>query len=1052
MRALDALPPSASNARAIARKFLTDALADAVASPPIRDAASYLARANAKPRHCALLLASSVEDGTPGLGSGATAATALATLVAAGHVSAACAALLAAMRASKEDWNRQAVLLAVAARWEWAGDGTPSAISKGDEAAGHVLRLAMDVMENGAKRGAERRPFALSLAAILRALARSDGAGAGAGADHDDDVAAVAAHTQSFAYLPLDELGELAREWSKKPNAAAESASLLQAVEAVTRRRRGSSRAQDVAGAASPEAIRTALRDAIAAGLASAKEGATSATLDVLAAHLEARALDAAGSGAGDDDDASTSGEEELRDLLARAVAIGGARGPPATTWGKVERVLKAAARVSPKVAVEVLAEMLLPERGGERPGKKKKRASASAAAAGSTRRAILGAGSVGAKVVACRVLSWSLDYCKANDSYSAENGGDGVAGELADELWRSVASLAPGVASALTIPPPPPITELAGGKQSAASVPAPPPSAVAYAAHASPIDAPTGDDAEALLAAFACTPLLLAWAPDEDGIPSNGGGPNQTLRLISAAARCGNADVETAARVALRRHVSALPGPALRRAVTLSLRSAESACESFTTEQEWACRLTTAAVALSEAIGRRADDLYNDAVAAPDEDQWDDDTDDDLDDEWGSSGPGESRGAESDADGASPSARPPRPNKKLGFPNSPRSPRGGAGLNLSAFDGGGRDFASNAEAVARAAAADAGPRAAAVVLLASAHKSPVVHAAAAELLAAAEDLVDQCAATTLAMHAAHEDDRDLDAVATRVGGGLLKWLSNEASVGEETLSRAVAALGGWGDDERVRGWTGNELSGATDAGVRRACRRLAAAKALEYAPPSTLGRSGGGGGGWSTPGPSVVGFEMWRGHVALLAAAARPRGRAAGGSNAVVERGYCSEEVVRRVWEKCARDAEDAGRSDAAAASDSTSHKTSSKHATAAPPASTLGVDSTAEEARRRSEVMVEALGGVAPSCVASLVETVAADVRLNAHTIESLAAGSPALALALTPAAASTLSRATAGLCLLWILARRMTSRRAATTEFDASLETIWAASGAF
>lgn len=1071
MRALDALPPSASNARAIARKFLTDALADAVASPPIRDAASYLARANAKPRHCALLLASSVEDGTPGLGSGATAATALATLVAAGHVSAACAALLAAMRASKEDWNRQAVLLAVAARWEWAGDGTPSAISKGDEAAGHVLRLAMDVMENGAKRGAERRPFALSLAAILRALARSDGAGA----DYVDDVAAVAANTQSFAYLPLDELGELAREWSKKPNAAAESASLLQAVEAVTRRRRGSSRAQDVAGAASPEAIRAALRDAIAAGLASAKEGATSATLDVLAAHLEARALDAAGSGAGDDDNASTSGErvgggeEELRDLLARAVAIGGARGPPATTWGKVERVLKAAARVSPKVAVEMLAEMLLPEQrgagGGERPGKKKKRASAPAAAAGSTRRAILGAGSVGAKVVACRVLSWSLDYCKANDSYSAakNGGGDGVAGELADELWRSVASLAPGVASALTIPPPPSsITELAGGKQSAAagnaaSVPAPPlDRTVAYAAHASPIDAPTGDDAEALLAAFACTPLLLAWAPDEDGIPSNGGGPNQTLRLISAAARCGNADVETAARVALRRHVSALPGPALRRAVTLSLRSAESACESFTTEQEWACRLTTAAVALSEAVGRRADDLYNDAVAAPDEDQWDDDTDDDLDDEWGSSGPGESRGGESDADGASPfagsSARPPRPNKKLGFPSSPRSPRGGAGLNLSAFDGGGRDFASNAAAVARAAAADAGPRAAAVVLLASAHKSPVVHAAAAELLAAAEDLVDQCAATTLAMHAAHEDDRDLDAVATRVGGGLLKWLSNEASVGEETLSRAVAALGGWGDDERVRGWTGNELSGATDAGVRRACRRLAAAKALEYAPPSTLGRSGGGGGGWSTPGPSVVGFEMWRGHVALFAAAARPRGRAAGASNAVVERGYCSEEVVRRVWEKCARDAEDAGRGDAAAASDSTSHKTSSKHATAAPPESTLGVDSTAEEARRRSEVMVEALGGVAPSCVASLVETVAADVRLNAHTIESLAAGSPALALALTPAAASTLSRATAGLCLLWRLARRMTSRRAATTEFDASLETIWAASGAF
>ena len=35
--------------------------------------------------------------------------------------------------------------------------------------------------------------------------------------------------------------------------------------------------------------------------------------------------------------------------------------------------------------------------------------------------------------------------------------------------------------------------------------------------------------------------------------------------------------------------------------------------------------------------------------------------------------------------------------------------------------------------------------------------------------------------------------------------------LRRYASVGPETLSRAVAVLGGWGDDARVAGWDGSD-------------------------------------------------------------------------------------------------------------------------------------------------------------------------------------------------------------------------------------------------
>ena len=119
---------------------------------------------------------------------------------------------------------------------------------------------------------------------------------------------------------------------------------------------------------------------------------------------------------------------------------------------------------------------------------------------------------------------------------------------------------------------------------------------------------------------------------------------------------------------------------------------------------------------------------------------------------------------------------------------------------------------------------------AAAAVLLAAAHPSPDVHAAAAALLAAAEDLVDVAALSGDAMgHGADAGEDAETALASKLGGGLLRWLSSQASVGPETRDRAVTILGGWNDDPRVAGWRGGELSSASDAGVRRAVERLAA-------------------------------------------------------------------------------------------------------------------------------------------------------------------------------------------------------------------------------
>ena len=59
---------------------------------------------------------------------------------------------------------------------------------------------------------------------------------------------------------------------------------------------------------------------------------------------------------------AAKSREGEIRALLRRAAGVGGAKGPPPVLWGKVGRVLEAAAKVSPRAALDEVACMELAE------------------------------------------------------------------------------------------------------------------------------------------------------------------------------------------------------------------------------------------------------------------------------------------------------------------------------------------------------------------------------------------------------------------------------------------------------------------------------------------------------------------------------------------------------------------------------------------------------------------------------------------------------------------------------------------------------------------
>ena len=127
--------------------------------------------------------------------------------------------------------------------------------------------------------------------------------------------------------------------------------------------------------------------------------------------------------------------------------------------------------------------------------------------------------------------------------------------------------------------------------------------------------DAPEGENEAVMLTALRCSPLLLdprfslAETRDHAAEETN-------LLAVALAAACGNAEVEKAARAAMRRHAAHVSPTVLRRAVVHSLRAAESAVEGSVDVAEWTCRLSTAAVTVAEAARRPTEDVFFDAAA----------------------------------------------------------------------------------------------------------------------------------------------------------------------------------------------------------------------------------------------------------------------------------------------------------------------------------------------------------------------------------------------------------------------------------------------------
>ena len=905
--AIDALPASAARPRAQGELFANLVLSDAVASPPMGNVQKFLSGADVTPRHARLLL-----DG----GSDVT----LATLVAAGHITAANRALMNKLAETK-DWDERLALVSAAARWEWGGDGTRRVGRAACEAAAAALRFVLDEMIKPASHGAQRRPLALALTTILRSLARGGG-----------DAASV-------ALLPLDDVVDVASSWSQKGNAAAENSALLQSVTALQRRRGGKRAEEELA-------LDAAVRRALLAGLQADKEESKKEALECLVAALEAARVARAEGEVGvvharvrlGAADADAPDAPDVHELLARAVSVGGTKGPPPQLWGRAERAMAAAARVDPATAVDVAGEML---------GAARERA-------GSKATKIQGAGSVNARVVALRFVSWALGTREDSDDSECSRADDRAPAAATAETWRRSAALAPAIAAALTLPKP---SRSSVTRRDADT------DRITYVASGSKPDAPSGDATEVMLVALRCSPLLLSDSRAR-GVASSD--VDAHVAAVAAASACGTREVETAARRAIRRHAKELSPSSLRRATVHALRSAESAMEGSVDAAEWTCRLRTAAVVVRESSLRPTDDVFFDAAAV-------------------------------------------------------------------------------------------GPRAAAAVLLATAHPEPEVHAAAAELLAAAEDLVDVAALSGDALgHGGDASEDRESSLASKLGGGLLRWLSSEASVGPETHSRAVSVLGGWGDDDRVSGWRGKELSAATDAGVRRAAERLAAARVIDYAPPSASSTSGGSG----RAAPSVHARAMWRGHVALFVAAARPAGHVSvaanvppspvkkmlfadddddddesddsvGDPNAVVAARvletqvglgdasqFDSEAVLRWAWSRCAAAAEEGGQE------------------SFSPEAASL--------ARLRSEAMIDALSGVAPACLPSIISVVAASVVAASAVVSEAKDASKAT----WPA----LARAAAGLTLLRNLASRVVSSASPVSSADATLRLAFSACDAW
>ena len=1066
--ALDALPQDAAGARAYARRFSVLVLSDAINNPPVPEphVHAYYERAGLKSRHAASLLVASTEGGD------ASAAAALATLVAAGHVTASAAALLAGLR-GVDDWSRRNALLNVAAGWRWAGTDEADT-RRGDEArdaVGRAVRFALDEMAEPAQRGEQRRSMASALSAMLWSLWESQGSD----------------RTLDGMFPLLEEIGELATVWKEKANAAAESARLLQAVVALMRRWRGETPLPDPPTAGveirgknkdkkdkkgEPEPppeeetkveevdeetkelrrrlekearLRRELKAALLSGIDGAKDDAKAAAIESVCEHFEAVATDHTAS-----ELQRAKREETVRALLVRVVGVGGAKGPPAALWGKVGRALKAASVVCPGVTLGVVDDMLRASGASKGEAKKedkkkedKKSSSWFGGSSKSTKstdapkpsKAVPGAGSANSRILALRFIAWAVEAVRdvPQDVGLEESGFESdpstmAAKSLTVELVSRAGAFASSVAVAMTPPS-------GVGKSKGKFIDGELPDRIAYIAREVPPDAPVGDQVTVILTALRCTPLCLA-APA--GTFEGKETTDHVIDIIAAGMGCGARDVEAAARLALRRHCDALSAKSLRRAVQLTLRSAEEAMEGSTDPEEWACRFKTAAAIVAEASRRTADDLYFDAVVEGIEARKE-----------------ESASSETGNDATT------GEQSSVGTPHADDMSVG--------EDESDSESMSPAVSAALSAAAAVGPRAASAILLATAHPDPAVHSAAAELLAATEDLVDAAAlAADADGHGASAGEDGEDALASRLGGGLLRWLSSEASVGPETRSRAVAMLGGWRDDERVTGWIQKTpLSAAADEGVRRAAHRLFTARVIDYKPPSASATSGGSGGA----APSVHAYDMWKGHVAIYCAAARPRYYDSTQRSGDPEDDDSDAEGTARKGKKKKDEVNVEDAVDAAVAEDEEEEAAEGEFedeekfddleacfdseqvlrwawtrcGTAAEASAETG-EKADDEARLRKEVMVDALAAAAPPCLSALVASLAKDITTVAKEILPMPTDEKELRSGTLPA----LNRASAGLVILRRLADRIIERGLPRSE--AILSRVWATADAW
>ena len=231
-----------------------------------------------------------------------------------------------------------------------------------------------------ASHGAQRRPLALALTTILRSLARGGG-----------DAASV-------ALLPLDDVVDVASSWSQKGNAAAENSALLQSVTALQRRRGGKRAEEELA-------LDAAVRRALLAGLQAEKEekqkeaGVPRRRARPRAARDEGEVGVVHAEGTPWRRRRRRADAPDVHEPSRAPSPWAGRRSPP-QLWGRAERAMAAAARVDPATAVDVAGEML----------------GAASERAGSKATKIQGAGSVNARVVALRFVSWALGTREDSD------------------------------------------------------------------------------------------------------------------------------------------------------------------------------------------------------------------------------------------------------------------------------------------------------------------------------------------------------------------------------------------------------------------------------------------------------------------------------------------------------------------------------------------------------------------------------------------------------------------------------------------------------------